>query len=170
VGERGSVFVAEPTDFSRKFLQKNVRETTTVLPMALSDTVGEMDFYTEEFGGFTNSLVSDFTENSDKWLRNSQKISSTSINKISIPVSTLDVICKEYSIQPSFLKIDVEGAELNVLRGATSVLKGVKALMVEISKNNEEIYDLLSQYGFSAKDKKGEEVSAYMSGNIFFYK
>ena len=66
VGDQGRVFVAEPTPKSRFYLKKNVRPNTKVLPIALADINGEMDFFTEKFGGFTNSLISDFTKKSNK--------------------------------------------------------------------------------------------------------
>jgi FkbM family methyltransferase len=39
------------------------------------------------------------------------------------PVTTLDRLCQELSIHPDLLKIDVEGYEFNVLRGAERVLR-----------------------------------------------
>ncbi len=49
-----------------------------------------------------------------------------------IPSLTLDTIVKKHSLPSSFIiKIDVEGAELDVLRGATETLKHTEAIIVE---------------------------------------
>jgi FkbM family methyltransferase len=171
VGKDGRVFVAEPTAFTRIFLKKNVLPSTKILPLAVSNIEGQMDFYTEEFGGFTNSLISEFTSESDKNLSVSQNRNSSKIIKNQVDVSTIDLICKEHEFKPNFIKIDVEGAELRVLQGATSTLNTTTALMVEISQNHEDIYDLLFNLGFSAKDSEGKKLSDNTrGGNIFFYR
>lgn len=174
VGDKGKVFVAEPTPKSRLYLKKNVRHDSTVLPIAVSDKNGEMDFYTEEFGGFTNSLVGSFTEKTNKNLSDSQVSKfENSIKKISVQVKTIDALCEEFAIQPTFLKIDVEGAELSVLKGAKKSLNNVKSLMVEVSRNHSEIFELMKAYNFLAFDSDGVEIPKNISQgnrNIFFEK
>lgn len=173
VGAEGKVLVAEPTPKSRYFLMKNVRDNTTVFPFAMADVNGKMDFYTEKFGGFTNSLVNEFTEASSESLSESQKSSENSILKIAVEVKTVDSICERYSVSPDFLKIDVEGAELSVLKGARQVLKNTKALMVEVSRNHKELFEFLLAYGFIALDAKGCSLGGKITDgnrNIFFVK
>lgn len=171
VGETGRVIVAEPTEFSRRFLSKNIRSDTMILSMALSSTVGEMDFYTEEFGGFTNSLVPEYTENTSKGLSQSQHSRDSKIIKTKVNVSTIDTICRDHSVTPHFIKIDVEGAELDVLKGASKTLNKVSALMVEVSRHHEDVFDLLSGYDFKAHNSAGEKiVETFPTGNIFFIK
>jgi len=173
VGLEGKVLVAEPTIQSRYLLEKNVRDGTKVLPYAVADIDGKMDFYTEAFGGFTNSLVSEFTEGSNEWLSNSQKTNKGSVSRVNVEVKTVDRICEQYLPKPSFLKIDVEGAELLVLKGAKKTLKNVKALMVEVSRDHKEIFSLLDAYGFIAIDAQGNPCEENIRGenkNIFFVK
>ena len=140
----------------------------------MADINGEMDFFTEKFGGFTNSLISDFTKKSNKSLANTQvSVAEDSIKKISVEVRTIDTICDEYDIKPDFLKIDVEGAELSVLKGAQKTLKNVQSLMVEVSENKEKIVKILKAHNFKAFDSKGENISNSVpddNQNIFFYK
>jgi FkbM family methyltransferase len=171
VGESGKVLVAEPTEFSRQFLLKNKRDDTKVLPVAVSDAVGKIDFYTEHLGGFTNSIVRDFTEQSIDGLSKSLRQQKKSSNKVQVDTLTVDTISYEESISPHFIKIDVEGAELAVLKGAKQTLINTFALMVEVSRNHEDVYSLLYENGFkpiASNDNK--TATKFPGGNIFFVK
>jgi FkbM family methyltransferase len=173
VGAKGKVLVAEPTPKNRYLLEKNVRENTEVLPFAMADINGEMEFYTEEFGGFSNSLVSSFAEGSNESLSESQQNNKNSISKVTVEVKTVDSICEQYLVNPNFLKIDVEGAELSVLKGAKQVLQNTRALMVEVSRNHNEVFNFLKACDFIALDAEGlslEEEITDGNKNIFFVK
>lgn len=171
VGADGKVLVAEPTLNSRYFLEKNARDNTLVLPFAMADIDGEMEFYTDELGGFTNSLVRGFTESPNNPLSGSQQNHKNQISKVTVEVKTVDSICEQHSVSPSFLKIDAEGSELSVLKGAKQVLQNARALMVEVSLNHKEVFKLLAEYEFIALDAEGVALGEIIAGyNIFFVK
>ncbi len=90
-----------------------------VLPVALSDKAGLVEL----FGGGTGaSLVRCWSGGSARYRR-------------TVPTTTMDLIVgHRFPGQKMFLKVDVEGAELCVLRGATAVLSRTPAptWMVEI--------------------------------------
>jgi FkbM family methyltransferase len=54
------------------------------------------------------------------------------VDAVAVPVLSLDQICEEENILPEVLKIDVEGFELPVLRGAERVLQTAKLLFLEV--------------------------------------
>lgn len=85
-------------------------------------------------------------------------------NKIdgSVKVTTLDSLIQKYKIIPDFVKIDVEGSELSVLRGMSSVLKKHKPkLWLEVTQETvEDVIDILSKSGYLLVD-----ASAF---NMFF--
>ncbi len=146
VGEAGQLVVIEPTPESNYYLKKNVYQTTKVICKAASNYCGEGSFFTMNTGGFTNSLDKEFLISFES--KQSQKNISSQVKVLKVEVDTLDNICKEQDFYPTFLKIDVEGAELEVLEGATNILKSINALMVEITFHKKEIFQLLEKYGF----------------------
>lgn len=54
-----------------------------------------------------------------------------------LQMNTLDNIVQEYELKGTcFIKLDVQGSELDVLKGATSILKKTEFLLLEISTLN----------------------------------
>ena len=70
--------------------------------------------------------------------------------KIPVKCIRLDKILNKYS-EIKLIKIDVEGAEYEVLKGLEKVLPKTKFIIVELSRNVPEILNLLSEKGFKIK-------------------
>jgi FkbM family methyltransferase len=74
--------------------------------------------------------------------------------RISVGIVTLDGYCQEHNVDPTCVKIDVEGHELPVLRGAARVLDQSKPdLVIEVSADpaiREGMWDLLTPLGYRA--------------------
>ena len=73
-------------------------------------------------------------------------------------------MCDQNNISPNFIKIDVEGAEYDVLMGAKHILNKANAIMIEISRNENNVFGLLKNLGF----KKMNVLKK--SKNFFFVK
>ena len=71
---------------------------------------------------------------------------------------TLDSYVAEHDLKPHFLKVDIEGCELDALRGARETLRYVKSLMVEVTYNHRIIEGILKDAGFSIYDENGKEL------------
>lgn len=73
-------------------------------------------------------------------------------SKYSYSVMTLrlDDFSNMKSIYPTHIKIDVDGAELKVIKGAEKLLKGniLKEIFIEINHDDNEIISLIEKYGF----------------------
>jgi FkbM family methyltransferase len=69
-----------------------------------------------------------------------------------------DFVYQEVNPRPDFIKIDVEGAEANVLKGAQQLLTDVKPMMVlelHSSQTAEEVGEILSAMGYRIYDLEG---------------
>lgn len=83
-------------------------------------------------------------------------------SSLQIPSLTLDAYCQQKAIAPSVAKIDVEGAELRVLRGMPDVLEGLDALLIEVhpfllprfEDDMGGIAEILSLHGFDVRELK----------------
>ena len=163
VGDTGHILAVEPTPNSLYYLKKNVGPKTKIIEKAASNRCGEVEFFIEAFGGFTNSLISEFTKKQNEIHQKFQYINSD-ISSIKVKTDTLDNICFQNNFLPNFIKIDVEGAEYDVLQGAKHILKGVDAIMVEISNNENNVFSLLNNLGFKKMNILNK------SNNNFFVK
>jgi len=106
-GAGGNVHAFEPSPRNLGPLREHVRlnrfDQVTVHPVALSDHAGELAF--EDTGSFTGRL--------------------TRHGSLKVRAVTLDQIAHDQDLPPpSVLKIDVEGAELSVLRGGQQTITG----------------------------------------------
>ena len=59
-------------------------------------------------------------------------------------VTSLDLLISEYQLpSPAYVKIDVDGAEYEILRGARKMLNSVSQLFIEVSEKDENYEDIL---------------------------
>lgn len=94
------------------------------LPLALGSTAGEMTMNVELSDGAKSSLLQ----------RTALTATGKTVAERRIQVRTLDEAIQGLQLEPPILlKVDVEGFELNVLRGATETLKKIDLLLVETS-------------------------------------
>lgn len=152
VGDEGKLIVLEQSSVNYGYLTRNIKENTIALNLGASDNKGVVEFYTENFGGFTNSLNKEFVSKSASGNKISQNSGDAKLN---------------------ILKINVEGAELMVLTGMKNTLPKVKALMIEISEDHQNIFEILKDGGFKQVDQFGEEVKSLgleLTGNYFYIK
>lgn len=121
VGPAGRVFAFEPDPRAFAGLARHVELnglTGRVIPVqaALSDTTADLPFSLADAPGV--SRIGTF---------------GPAASSITVRATTVDAFCASECIVPAVLKIDVEGAELAVLRGARqTLLRGAPTLFVEL--------------------------------------
>jgi hypothetical protein len=91
--------------------------------------------------------------------------------EVHVRVRTLDDICAGAESRVSFIKIDVEGHELKVLRGGVETLRKHRPnLLIEIEQRHSpgpisETFAFIASQGYSGEfitpDRKREELSAF---------
>jgi len=135
---------AEPIPSTYKNLEDNIRinnagNLVAAFNKGVAATEGSLKF-TKNFGTVNHVI----TENNQL-----QK------DIIEVPVVTLDYLFSDHF--PILLKIDVEGFELNVLKGGTNILKSadVKAIIIELNGsgnryniNDTAVHNMLLSYNF----------------------
>lgn len=95
-------------------------------PFALGDESGEVEMYENNFAP-SSSLLPMTDRHREMWPKTAKD------KKRRIQVRTLDGFTAETDCNtPIFLKIDVQGFELNVLRGGEQTLKNVAVIMSEV--------------------------------------
>lgn len=145
VGNSGSVFSFEPTPFTRGVMKEvvdlnGVADIVEIRGEAVSSKRGETVFYD------TGTEIS-----------NANSLVRSELSKTEIPITliSVDEFVTERGLNVDCLKIDVEGAELDVLIGAREVFTSQRPVArlglhpVFIEKNRQslsEIWDLLVEY------------------------
>jgi FkbM family methyltransferase len=132
----GRVFAFEPAprnlSYLRKHLELNRVTNVDVLAIAVSDRNGISSFETEETG-FMGHL-------SDE-------------GKITVPTATLDSLAEEGKIlPPDYIKMDIEGAELLALRGASRTFQRYHPVLFLATHGREvhtQCIQLLQSWGYS---------------------
>jgi len=93
----------------------------TCFQVAINDYAGESQFYV-----YDNKVNNSFLQRYDRTI--------ASESCVTVSCATLDGLQEELSaVKSPMLKIDVQGSELSVLRGATSLLKRCKYVQIEVS-------------------------------------
>jgi FkbM family methyltransferase len=145
----------ENAESIRMALKARNVENVSVHQIAVSDRIGTSEFHLYARKGH-NSL--------------GRVNTSAHVGSIQVPTTTLDDFVDRNGIGAiDFLKIDVEGFELEVLKGAAKLLSShrIKTLLFEanksvlfsIGKSAGPIHDLLSTYGYSVADLDGRPAS-----------
>jgi protein O-GlcNAc transferase len=142
------VYSFEPQVPVHAKLVRNIWEnrigSTWIYNVALSDKSGEGRFSSHVRG---NGGMATLTEE---------------IGVLTVPIWTVDSLQANFTL----MKIDVEGMELNVLRGAEKTLEGVEHLFVEIPPNAEAHEDM----GNFLFNRNFVERKAFVDEQIYYFR
>jgi FkbM family methyltransferase len=148
VGHDGRVFAFEPDPHNLRALRSNLegnRHPVTVTPAAVADASGEVTF--ASFGFSSVSHIADSRTPSDAV-------------RITVPAITLDdFVYRDGNPTPNFIKIDVEGAEARVIRGAERVLREASPVVVVEARRSHwvEVEGSMRDLGYRGHVLGGEE-------------
>lgn len=159
VGDNGSIYSFEPSDKSFNILSQNASrlKTTSIFKKAISDTTEKIIFY--EFA----NLQSEYNSSDIKQFENEEWYQNTPPLKIEVEATTIDKLTQQTKFTPNIIKIDVEGAEYNVIKGGMNYLTSNSPKIVmeylEPKRNNEshkKALNLLREIGYTSYIINGE--------------
>lgn len=143
----------EPIPSFHQSLVSKYAERANVYPFALSDRSGTMLF---------NVVLDDPAYSGLK--QRSYKTATPTIESIEVEVRPLDSVMRDRNYKVDLIKIDVEGGELDVLKGASDMLRHDKPLLLfEFGKGASEyygtmphhMYELLDEFHYSIRTLDG---------------
>lgn len=150
------VFGFEALPATYEILLQNIKRDDQIFPVnkALGSTKEKRSFYTDGAGSGLSTFFP------------MESITSQHImQEITIEIETIDSFCLDNQIEKiDFLKIDVEGFELEVLKGAKKMIadKRIQAIQFEFGKNHiksgthfYDFFEYLSEYKISRVLKDG---------------
>lgn len=139
----GNHFAFEPIPAMYKSLASKYAGKAQVFPFALSDHDGVTEF---------NLVLDDPAYSGLK--QREYKTADTRVEKIEVEVRTLDGVLSDRQCKIDLIKIDVEGGEFGVLKGATQILEKDKPVIIfEFGKGASEYYGTKPEelFGFFQK-------------------
>lgn len=131
LGFRGTIHSFEPVNqFARLLKEKTRRDQAwTIHQTALGSRTGHAEINVTESPGLSSLLVPSSEAVKDLWDR------SAVLERQRVTIDTLDNFVDSLGglPGPAFLKIDTQGYDLEVLKGAEITLQTVRALQLEVS-------------------------------------
>ena len=170
VGKAGSVHSFEPSPANLAILEWHKKTNRfadwTIVPKAVSgeDAAARRLFLIDAGDSPMNSLTAG--------VPGTPLMQGRDLTTIPIQTVTLDTYCAEACARPDLVKIDVEGAELLVLRGARKLLReSHPALILAVhpywlpkGQSPARILELLTALGYTVFNSKGQPVRSLASG------
>jgi FkbM family methyltransferase len=153
VGDSGRVLSIEPNPPVAEQLRLNVERSN------LSNVIIEQTLCTDSLESYTQTLY--LPDQSQLGKASISKSNAGGVESVEVRSSTVDQLIRNHRLQNvTFVKIDVEGAELMVLRGMTETLRQLRPIIVlelephlltQLGTTREEVIDFLSGFSYSTE-------------------
>ena len=157
----GRLYVFEPASVNRAYLSRNIElnsmSNTEVFDMVIGTKCKDsVEFFESDYDSGLNSIIA------TKRMYGFQRVLKKQIS--------LDSFCLERVIYPEIIKIDVEGAEFNVLNGAAGVMRNSRPIIYlslhpyhleMLGRRPEDIQEILNRVGYRISNIDGTEVLKY---------
>lgn len=149
VGSRGHILAVEPDIWLANLIQKSTQLSSNqtlsidILPVAIAETCGVETFLVAARGRASNCLEKSGGRSQTGGFRERNLVPTFNLDKL-LTVSK----------NPNFIKIDVEGAEVSLLKGGQKVLREVRPVIYcEVGlQHREEIMSMLQAFEYKVFD------------------
>lgn len=153
VGSEGNVYSFEASPVTFQILQDNANMADNIKPFnkAVSDSAKHITFY--QFPNLYSEYNTMYNEQfeSQDWYKGNKP------QELKIEANTIDFFAEREAVIPNIVKIDVEGAEYDVVAGMTSLLTDHAPILVleflsKSRSNSQHIKaeELLKKYGYQS--------------------
>ena len=139
-GPMGRVICFEPTpgmwrwiDAHRRY--NGVEDRVRLIRAAVGERAGQMDFMVNHLEPYRNMAVG--------------ALSGGEFQRIQVPVVTLDDVCTEFNVVPDWIRMDVQGFEFDVLKGARRTITRHRTRLKIIMETHPQLWPKL---GFHEQD------------------
>jgi len=150
--DSAKIFSIEPDPRTADQLKQNLDayKQAAVIVAAVGDSVGSAEFFVNK-----DAQVSSMLKLGKERVREFPQ--SIIVEKITVPVTTLDTLFHDHDLdQPILVKIDVQGFEDRVIRGAKEFLKSTEWVVMEVSfadlyegeRDFKSLLELMDENGF----------------------
>jgi len=157
------IVAVEPNPFAFQILKKNIKSNklkdVILINKALASKIGKVNFEIVPEVSAIGAL--DIRMQKRPWLKEEK------IKRVAVESTTLKKICEETRIREiDILKLDVEGAELDILKSSKDLLQNVKKIVVEYHtpKLRQEVKKFLKANKFILL----KEEKAWRCGDLYF--
>jgi FkbM family methyltransferase len=155
VGTTGKVFAFEPSP-AFEVLRENAALNSSIqaFNIGVGARNGDAMFF-DQGQASSGSFVSEVTKINERFQP------SVPIDGKKVKIYTLDTLVEELGVRPDLIKMDVEGFEFEVTRGAENVLRNVHpALLIEVhppqlklsGSCDQALFDLLRSEGYAFEE------------------
>jgi len=159
IAKTGTVYAFEPATANRSFLIQHIKTNQIHNVEVILDLVGETESNSVEF----------FESTHDSGM-NTLAItgSKRGYKKSTKNQTTLDRFCAHRNLRPELIKIDTEGAELSILKGAVNILKQDKPIIFlsvhphqikELGGSISELEEIIQELGYEVFDLAGNRTT-----------
>lgn len=158
IASNGTVYAFEPASANGAYLNEHLSANNIANVEMVVDLVGDKELESVEF------FESDDDSGMNTIAETGSRRGYGATQKRQI---TLDKFCKENNLKPQLIKIDTEGAEVGILKGATETLRTHQPTIylsvhprhiIELGSTVEELETLLADINYKVTDMDGNVV------------
>ena len=154
---KAKIFAFEPEYSNLHMLKQNI------LKNKLSKNIFSYSLALDERTGISYLHIQDETPGAALATVSGNSLKETALGhsvvwREGISVMKIDTFCAATKVQPTILKIDVDGNELSILKGGEITFSNsiLRTIYIEVDKKNLECKKILSNYGFVLKYEPSE--------------